>query len=612
MTDRTARKLLVAFLALLVPIAWLAAKFDAYQIDGDAVNYLDIAGYLRAHHWAAIVNSYWHPGYPAVLAAAQSLLHTTRWTELHAASMANYGIFLAEAAAIWWLTSALVRLRTRMASATGDLLAGQPLLSANALRLLGLGLLVIAANRELSLGKVRPDALLQALMLAAFAALVTVLGSESLWAAPLIGIFFGLAYLTKSFAFAIALLSIFALVVFGIFFARRSLRWAAGAALLTVLPFALIAGPYVSALSHKFHRLDFGDSGSLNFAWYVTHTEKMHLEPSMSSEFGDATVHLQHPEQQLLVHPGVYSYQAVPFGTYPDWFDTAYFNERVTPHTHLGPLLHRDLRNLVLVVRYLFNHPESLVLGFALLLLGSRLSLRGWRRSGFWIPTFALGLAMWAIYGLVNIEERYVTLAFLLVILTLFAMLRAAADDSSQRVWQQHTATALIALFSFLALGEMLRVSLEERRLQPAGVPTWRDPKIFSAAEALNALGIGSGDQIACMGVTACLHDYYWARLADVRITSEIYAPESRHLLAAWQDLPEAQRLSALRALHEAGARVLVAYFGPGEAAHQSAEASGWRQLGETPYFALPVTATLPAPAPVATTPWIGHAEGNQ
>ena len=93
-----------------------------------------------------------------------------------------------------------------------------------------------------------------------------------------------------------------------------------------------VAGPYIAALSHQKHRFDFGDSGALNYAWYVGGVEKMHLEPWMTSSFGPATVHLIHPEQQLLASPGIYSYRAEPYGTYPDWFDTTYFNERIIPH----------------------------------------------------------------------------------------------------------------------------------------------------------------------------------------------------------------------------------------------------------------------------------------
>jgi hypothetical protein len=36
-------------------------------VGGDAVAYMDIADLLHAHHWAGVVNGYWHPLYPALL-----------------------------------------------------------------------------------------------------------------------------------------------------------------------------------------------------------------------------------------------------------------------------------------------------------------------------------------------------------------------------------------------------------------------------------------------------------------------------------------------------------------------------------------------------------------
>jgi hypothetical protein len=65
----SSRKIVYLYLLLLVPIAWLAMLFEPFQIDGDAVSYMDIADLIRAHHWPGIVNGYWHPLYPAFLRA---------------------------------------------------------------------------------------------------------------------------------------------------------------------------------------------------------------------------------------------------------------------------------------------------------------------------------------------------------------------------------------------------------------------------------------------------------------------------------------------------------------------------------------------------------------
>ena len=42
-----------------------------------------------------------------------------------------------------------------------------------------------------------------------------------------------------------------------------------GVAAVVGAVFAMVAGPYVAALSMQKHRFDFGDSGSLNYAWFA-------------------------------------------------------------------------------------------------------------------------------------------------------------------------------------------------------------------------------------------------------------------------------------------------------------------------------------------------------
>jgi 4-amino-4-deoxy-L-arabinose transferase-like glycosyltransferase len=600
LSSTTLRKLFIAYLLLLVPVGWLMMQFDPYQLDGDAMAYMDVADLMRAHHWAGVVNGYWNPLYPVGLALAQAVLHPTRMNELGAYYILNFVIFLGSVLAMLLFVDALVKLRTRMLPSEGQSSDSTSLLSLNALRLLGVGLLVIAAQRELSMGKVRPDALLQALMLAAFAMLMQALASESLVFAPLMGLFLGLAYLSKSFAFLIAFLSIAVMMLFQAWLQRRKLTRVITGGTLAFVVFAAVAGPYIAALSKQKGRFDFGDSGALNYAWYVSGTDKMHLEPWMTNDFGSASVHLIHPEQQLLAQPGVYSYRAEAYGEYPVWFDPTYFNERIVPKFNAARLLHRDVRNLVLVVRYLFNHPEAWLLLLVLLLLGARVRVKGWRHEGFWLPAVALGLAMWLIYGLVNIEERYVTLAYLVMVLPLFAMLRPPADADSKSV--RSIATALVVLLVFLALGEGLRIALDERRDASGRLPKpWYSPQIYGAAYGLAAIGLHPGDEIACIGTTACLHDPYWQRLAGVRVITEVYNPRDQHLEEQLDGLPNRQQVYDL--VKSQGAKVLVAYFDPASMTGRTPGSVGWVRLGETNYYALPLNLSVPQPAPVQL-PW--------
>lgn len=579
MNASTLRKFLWAYLLLLVPLAWFVSKFDPYGIDGDAVAYMDIADLIHAGDWHAVVNGYWHPLYPVFLAVGQTVFHATRWNELRAYYAVNVVIFLLEIASVVLLIHGLVRLRRRLAPGVTTLFSG------DALCLLGLSLLLIATMRDMTLGKVRTDSLLQAFIFAGIGLLMEALaveGSAAYVFSSLMGLTFGLAYLTKSFAFLLTLLSVLTLVVFAVLVCKRRLVPAATQGALALICFSVIAGPYIAALSHQQGRFDFGDSGNLNYVWYVSGTEKFHLQPSMTSSFGSAKVELKHPEKELLQSPGVYSYTAMQNGTYPPWFSPTYWNDHITPKFNLHLLLKRDTRNVVLIVRYLLNHPESLVLLLVLLLTCA--TMRGTTRFAW--PAGVIGVLIWAIYALVNVEERYVTAAFLLIMLSLFASLKPSA-----RPYAPTVAAVVLLLFALLPLGAAIREAAEARRQQSiaGNIPAWRDKQMFGAAQGLSALMEPQGT-IACIGTDACVHDHYWARLAGVRIVAEIYAPRSNHLVESLDSM--ANRNAVYSLLRSQGATVLVGAFEPESmnATHPGAE--GWQRLGETRFYALRLTAS--------------------
>jgi hypothetical protein len=592
------RRLWPFFCLLAILVTFGYALYDTYNIDGDAVAYMDIGDLIRTHLWAAAVNGYWNPLYPALLALGHILFHATRFTELHAYYMVNFGIFLLEMFAIVAFTDALIRLRTMREADSGRFL-----LERYALRYIGVGLLLIATQRELSMGKVRPDALLQALLLLGLAALLNHLATGLFRYAALMGVALGLAYLTKSFAFLFTLLCILALMAFRWIWQRHRPVRVIAAGLIAFACFAIVAGPFIAALSKQKGRFDFGDSGALNYAWYVGGTEKMHLQPYQTSQFGSAEVHLKHPEKELLRDPAIFSYKLLPYGTYPDWFDTTFWNDSVKPHTTLRGEIPRASRNFVLVFRYLLNHPEGWILFALVMLLGARLRL-GWRprANAFWLAPILLGLCVWGIYGIVNVEERYVTVGYLAILLPLFAALSLpsvpeAAPTSHRPAGMGTLVSVLALLFAFLAVGGSARIVLEQRRQlslvhAPGG---WYDPTTYHMAEALNTLGVGPGDAIACIGYRACLNDHYWARVAGVRILTEIYDPEGDvyPYLAGLKN-----RDQAFAVVRQQGGKVLVGYFQqPGEMTGTTPGSAGWQQLGDTPFYQYPLNLSSPSAA---------------
>ncbi len=239
------------------------------------------------------------------------------------------------------------------------------------------------------------------------------------------GLALGLAYLTKSFAFVFTFVCILALIAFRFFWQRQSIARIAASAVLVFVCFSIVAGPYIAALSHQKGRFDFGDSGNLNYVWFVAGTEKMHLQQNQTALFGAADVHLKHPEKQLSNNPPIFSYKELPYGTYPDWFDTSFFNERIKAHMNLRLQIIVIRQCIMRILRYMANHPEAYALFAVLLLLGARLHL-AWRptANAFWLVPFLLGIATLCIYGIVNVEDRYLSAAFLAILLPLFAAMR--------------------------------------------------------------------------------------------------------------------------------------------------------------------------------------------
>ncbi|RXH58746.1 glycosyltransferase family 39 protein [Granulicella sibirica] len=576
-----------AYCLLVAAITFGYALYDPFQIDGDAVAYMDIGELIRGHIWAGVVNGYWHPLYPACLTLGRVLFHSTRENELHAYYLVNFAIFLLQMVAIVCFTDAIAALRT-----TGDFLLGK-----TELRYLGLGLLVVASQRELSLGKVRPDALLQALLLFAMSSLLTHLRTGLVRYTGLMGFALGLAYLTKSFAFLFGLICIAVLIAFRWWWQETPAARALLSGTVALVCFAVVAGPYVTALSRQKGRFNFGESGALNYAWYVGGTEKMHLEPWQTEKFGAAEVKLKHPEKQLMESPGIYSYAQLPYGTYPDWFDTTFFNDQIKPKTAIKGEIRRGSRNVVLVFRYVLNHPEPVVLLALFVALGAGLSFN-WRSGAdaFWVVPLGLGVVIWAIYGTVNVEERYVTVGYLAIVLTLFAMLRNGRIRA--------LAGAMILIFAVMEPMESLRKLAEMRRQESvkhlsAG---WVHPETVEAVKGLNQLGVKPGDSVACIGWRGCLYDQYWARVAGVRILTEIYAPDGP-ADGYLEAMPN--RAEAIETVRRQGDKVLVGYFNEARMTGRTAATEGWQQLGESHLYALP----LNLPSGAQTKPAkVGHA----
>ncbi|SEG14624.1 hypothetical protein SAMN05421819_1949 [Bryocella elongata] len=565
-TGTWARRLLIAYSAILFFNGIGLAKYDIYQLDGDALAFMDIASAMLRHDWAMAINGYWNPLYSVVLAAGLQLAHPTRVHELQVFYYCNFFIYCCSFAACAYLISGLLQLRAKKdPDATHAF-------SATALYFFSFATLLVSFLRELSLGKVRSDALMMTLFFVAAGTLLRIQVERRVWLFPLLGLSLGLAYLTKSYAMIPSVLLLGAL---GLYAVLRERRMLAGV-ILAGLVYAALAGPYVYGISKQRGYLTTGESARMNYAFFVDGTARWH--EWRTGDLGHASANWAHHEELLLNSPAIYSYRDHQVGTYPLWFDPSYWTQGLKPKIYLMGHVHRLIRTTELLTRFLLERPEPLVVLLLFFLLGARLPA-SWREALPYLVLIGWGALLVAIYMPIDLQDRYVQFAFMFVLFPLTAMLRtgrSAALPAGVEV-------ACIAL-AFVLLGQSLRDIAQTRRIdnvtaQPGGAYS---KQIYPAAAALRALGTSPGSYVACFGDQACYVDQYWARLADTAIDTEIEVPDDGDPMTFWNSLTNKEQV--LATVRRNGAKAIVA-----ESATTTDTPAGWEHVPGTVFFVYPL-----------------------
>ncbi len=565
------RRSLFATLALALI---MQALFSPYDMNADTVSYLDLADLIHAHQWHWIVNAYWHPGYPALLLLSRMVLGTSLQHELLAARLLNLVLTGLMFLAVRFALRSAVELHRdvdlKRVNPSADTNGWQPL-RLETLDLAAAAITLISVTRELGLRSVRPDVLLATLLICGAAFLMRIGARRDLRSAAGLGICFGLGFLVKSVAFPVFLVSVLLLPV-----VTGSVRKAAKHAFVAVLIFAALAGPYIGALSKQKGRFSAGDSGGLNYAWFVDGADRFEQQKNDPSRYGLARGQLKHTSVQLLKDPPIYYFGNVMPGTETQWFDPSYWNDGLKPHFNLRAQVQETTSGLMIVLQYFVTRPQDALLFAVLLMLGGRWRRRdfGWRGAG---PVLLLAAAQMGMYLVVYTEPRYIANAVLLVMSVLLAFIRIPETK-----FGQDAAAMCAALFLSMLLCASFTESLQnlrnEERTEGRAIGAY-NRATFSAGESLaNAPGIHPGDTVACLGEVACRADSYWARLARVNIRTEIFA-DWISPIRVWESGDKAATLSALRST---GAKAVVANFGVGAVVPE-----GWQRLGSGGYFVL-------------------------
>jgi hypothetical protein len=558
--------ILYPFLMLLIGIGY--ANYDNYQIDGDAVSFMDISDTLLNGNFFLAANGYWNPAYAAALALGKMIAKPSLWAELQTYYYVNLFIFGAAIASCIYFVFSLLPLRDRIFKQQG----GTPALSAPLLVLASLSFLFFSFQRELSLARVRSDSLLLCFFLLTMAFLMRLAGTGRFRYYPLIGFGLGCAYLTKSYAFLPATIILVGLFIYALFRKNGSRNRTLVGTVVAVAIFLALSGAYIAAISHQRERLTTGDSARLNYSFFIDQTQRWH--EWHHGTLGRATGTFKNPEQVLVDTPPVYSYAQHLNGTYPLWFDPAFWTDGLQPQFSLSGHLNRLVRCSELLIRFLIDHLEPLLFILVLSAAGCRL-IRLKEITKPFLLIFALSAVMMGIYFLIDIQDRYITFMFLLIIVPTLALFRQPADDNRVAV------TVVTLLIAGLAIANSARDLAHKRRTESVAGHSGGayDESIYSAARGLIELGIAPGDKLACMGDVACYVDHYWARLAGAQISSEVEVPNNADPAIFWTALSNTGEV--LQALRNQNAKVLVAVFPNGISA-----GGGWQHIGTGHFYA--------------------------
>lgn len=536
------------FRVLAIALALITALDSRFQVTGDGPSYIEMGDAYFRGDWKMAINSYWSPLYAWLIVVPKHLFGLSLYYESLSIHLVNVLIFVF---ALFCFEFFL-----------GNLIRGTSIFDREhfgtlppwALRLIAYALFLYSAAYWLSTDIVTPDLLVEAIVLLAAGMILQIRTDNARWADfAKLGVILGFGYLIKAVLFPLAFV-----FLLSSFFAVTNPRRAFPRAAASFLLFCFMATPYIYVLSRAKGRLTYGDVGKIAYGTYVDGLPlAVHWQPS-DTRFGTPL----HPTRKIFDHPNVFEFAQPIGGSYPAWYDPAYWYAGVAPKFAPRIELTRLNQHLHYFVDLLGAQAEFVAGFFALLLIALRptLFLRRWlREATVWAPA----IVAFGAYSLIHIETRFLPGFLLITGLSLFAVLPIPDAALSRKVvWCISLAIAATVGFRVLWTAA----------LQLGHIPT-RTSVYWQVAQQLRDWGIRPGDKVASIGFT---FDGYWAHLAQVTIVAEIPEGEAGTF---WIATPETKS-QVLALFAKYGAKAIVSNRVP-----QYTNPPGWTSIyGWTPY----------------------------
>ncbi len=574
MATRLARRLQILSSAVAVALGLLHAWNGRYEISPDGISYLDMGdAYLRGD-WQVAINGYWSPLYSLLLGVALRVIKPSPYWEFPVAHLVNFVVYLCALFCFAFFLNEVMRHQRGEANKVAGQWAGLP---EWAWVVVGYTLFMWSSLELITVRYVTPDMCVAACVYVVSGIIVRMRRVAGGWLTfAVLGAVLGVGYLAKAAMFPLA----FVFVGVSLLTGGGGVRRVARRALVAGVAFLLVSSPFLIALSWAKGRMTFGDTGRLNYAWYVNDIPGIYWqgEPGWSGTS-------RHPTRKVMDAPEVYEFGTPVGGTYPPWYDPSYWNEGLTPRFDLR----RQIEVMISGIKFHFYFLLPLALRGSIamgLFVLFYMSGRGWRiikdvaaRWFLLVPA----LTAFAMYSLVHVEERFIGSFVVLLFVGLFSSVRLSEWTGAHRL-VTCVVIIIVAMFG-------LTVGLSSARaayMTMLDVIKEESPYInWQVAEGLKQVGAQPRDKVAVLntsigppgflGNIRSSDNMRWARLARLQIVAEVYSREDKNNF--WK-VDDAARRRVIGAFDQAGAKMIVDDEVPDWAA-----ADGWQRIGNTDHY---------------------------
>lgn len=552
-------KALFWFLAIFLGALQLSANFYIQPAD-DIIAYLDIGDAYFRRDWTTAINAYWSPLYPWILGLTLAVFKPSTYWEFPLVKVVNFIIYLFALVCFeFFLTELVVDYNKKVAK-----LSNRALKIPNWVWITsGYSLFIFSSLQWIGVYNDSPDMLVAALVYLAAGLILRIQRSNTWLNFIILGAVLGFGYLSKAvmlpLAFVFLLVSLFSV---------GNIRKAFPKVLTSLLVFTLIVTPFIVTISLAKNQLTFGDSGKLNYEWLVT-TEITPYRFWQGKEPGRGKP--KHLVRQIFDRPAVFEFESPGSSTYSPWHDPSYWYEGLESKFNLKKQIIVIAKNALFYYKKFFI---SLIFTYLILVCVSGrfwLSVKdlivNWRLL---VPA-AAGLGIYML--VINLPDafkqtRYVAPFIVLLFAGVFTSVRLNNSPESKRLIAGISIATLLTISS-----QVFEQAARDLRTVLNGSQQHTE---WEATQSLNRLGLQPGDKIAVLGEYIAPY-YHWARLARVRIITEVSDEKS-----FWEANPTT-RAKVLETIKNTGVRAIVQR--PGFKLPDSAIALGWKKVGNTNYY---------------------------